>query len=356
MATLTKKPFSWKNKRVLVTGNKGFKGSWLTLQLYSLGAKVYGIDKNKNISSLLASKLKNYNYQFNVDILNLDKTFQIIRDIKPQIVIHLAAQPLVLTGLKKPIETFKSNIIGLVNVLESIKATRSVKSVINVTSDKVYSNKNTKISFKENFDLDAIDPYSGSKVCSEIISKVYRKSYFENLNIDLYTARAGNVIGGGDISENRIFPDIFRSIRDKKKLIIRNPNHTRPWQHVLDCNNGYLKLIENTFYKPLNNKSWNFGPNQSDIMNVRNLIREANYCLPKNKKIKTEILKNENILKKTYLSLNASLAKKHLKWKQKYSLKESVNSTMNWYVNYLKNNNKIIDLSLREIENYYKKQ
>ena len=149
---------------------------------------------------------------------------------------------------------------------------------------------------------------------------------------------------------------IFFEVLEIKKLIIRNPNHTRPWQHVLDCNNGYLKLIENTFYKPLNNKSWNFGPNQSDIMNVRKLIREANYCLPKNKKFKSKILKNENIHEKTYLSLNASLAKKHLKWKQKYSLKESVNSTMNWYVNYLKNNNKIIDLSLREIENYYKKQ
>ena len=131
----------------------------------------------------------------------------------------------------------------------------------------------------------------------------------------------------GDISENRIFPDIFRSIRDKK-IIIRNPNHTRPWQHVLDCNNGYLKLIENTFYKPLNIKSWNFGPNQSDIMNVRNLIREANYSLPKNKKFKSKILKNANKHEKTYLSLNSSMAKKHLKWKQKYSLKEAINSTM----------------------------
>lgn len=355
MATLTKNIFSWKNKRVLVTGNKGFKGSWLTLQLYSLGAKVYGIDKNKNISSLLATKLKNYNCQFNVDILNFDKTFQVIKEIKPQIVIHLAAQPLVLTGLKEPIETFNSNIIGLVNVLESIKATKSVKSVINVTSDKVYSNKNSKISFKENFDLDAIDPYSGSKVCSEIISNVYRKSYFEDLNIDLYTARAGNVIGGGDVSENRIFPDIYRSMRDKKDLIIRNPNHTRPWQHVLDCNNGYLKLIEKTYYKPSKFKSWNFGPNQGDIMNVRNLIREANYNLPKDIKFKSKILKNNNKHEKTYLSLNASLAKRHLEWKQKYDLKEAINSTINWYVNYINNSKKIIDLSLREIKNFYKK-
>jgi len=238
----------WKNKRVLITGHTGFKGSWLSEVLYVLGAKLYGYSlpptsKDKIfIANKTKEKFLNSKYG-NIKNYKILKSF--IKKTNPDIIFHLAAQPLVLDSYKEPLETFQSNILGTANLCDCARIAKSLRSVVVITSDKCYLNLDNKIKyFLETDHLGGFDPYSASKAGAEIITQSYQKSFFDKVLINSATARAGNVIGGGDLSKNRIFTDIFNSISKKKELIIRYPNAIRPWQHVLEPIRGYIILAE----------------------------------------------------------------------------------------------------------------
>ena len=337
----------WNKKKVLITGHTGFKGSWLSLMLLNFGAKIYGISfkpKKKDlnfINSDLNKKCKNYFF----DICNYKKLNQTIKKIKPDIIFHLAAQPLVIEGYINPKKTYDTNTLGTLNILEAIKKNR-VKTSIIVTTDKVYKNDDTKKKFNENNDLGGSDPYSSSKHLAELIVENYNTNYFKSMRLNVVTARAGNVIGGGDRGENRLIPDFFKT---SNKMIVRSPNSTRPWQFIIDPLDGYLKLAKFIHNKMLkdNHYSWNFAPNNQQPKDVKYIINKLNKKF--NKKI---IYKSDKkILEKKYLNLNSQKAKKYLKWNSKYTVLESIKKIIDWEYNY-----KISKISFtnKQIKEYYK--
>lgn len=317
----------WKDKKVLVTGHTGFKGGWLSLWLYLLGAKVYGISLKPNKKSFYNfTKLEKIIYRSNfIDITNFELTKKKIIEMNPQIVFHLAAQPLVLESYKLPLKTLKTNIVGTANVLESLKKCKNIKSIIVVTTDKIYGSSNKK--FIETDRLAGNDIYSASKSSVELISAAFYTSFFKKKNILLSTVRAGNVIGGGDFSKNRIVPDIINSIKNNKRLIIRNPFHTRPWQNIFDPLYGYLILAEKLFKGNKNFVGpWNFGPDEKNCK-VKSLVKK----FLKKKKFKYKEIKIKNSINETkLLNLNNNKSKLKLKWKPIINLNKSVDMILNW--------------------------
>ncbi len=332
MENLELKKNFWKNKKVLITGNLGFKGSWLCLQLNYFKVKIYGIDNKSSQSSLISKNLKRYLVkQYICDVMNIKKLKTIIKEINPHIIIHLAAQPIVLDSYRDPLLTINVNILGVSNLIFASRNQSNLKSILIVTSDKVYENKDKNVKFIEKDKLGGDDIYSASKACAEIVSSSFYQAFFKKNKINLATARAGNVIGGGDISRHRLVPDIYRSINKKKKLLIRNKNHIRPWQHVLDCNNGYMLLIEKLYFKEKYSGPWNFSSNYK-------MISVEKLCIEFNKKLnfKYSFLNNKNQEKKI-LRLNSNKAKNKLKWKSRLSFQEMVSLTSSWYKDFLKN-------------------
>lgn len=342
----------WKNKRVLITGHTGFKGAWLSTVLSQLECELYGyalkpVSKNQlYVTNRVEKYFKKVKYE---NVNNYKSLKKFIQSSNPQIVFHLAAQPIVLESYLEPLNTFVTNLIGSANLLEALRFQKSLKSLLIITSDKCYLNKNKNLKFfKEEDPLGGFDPYSASKAGTEIIAQSYFKSFLEEKKIALSTVRAGNVIGGGDISKHRIFSDISSSLTTKKKLIIRNPNHTRPWQHVLEPITGYIILAEK-MYK--NHKTfsgaWNFGPNKSSIKKVIDVVRYVN----KIKNINYSITKKKN---KKYesknLGLNINKVSKKLKWKSKLSLFDSIKLTVDWYLSKDKKN-----ITLKQINEYLEK-
>jgi len=329
----------FQNKKVLVTGHTGFKGAWLSLILISMGAKVSGIslrpnDSRGNLYKIL--KLKKNMSSYYVDLRNNSKLNSTIKKINPDMIFHLAAQPFVLQSYKDPLDTISSNILGLCNLFEACRGLDNLKAVLNITTDKCYENLEKKIPFVESDRLGGKDIYSASKACSEIISKSYFQSFFQDLNISLSTARAGNIIGGGDFGENRIIPDLIESIELNKFLHVRSPDAVRPWQHVLDVLNGYLILMQKTFNKDFHFESFNFSPNVKQVVTVKDIVnkmsKQLDFKKVKYKKIKSN---KESII----LRLNPNKSKKILGWKCKYSITECAKITANWYRSYLDNEN-----------------
>lgn len=326
-------------KTVLITGHTGFKGSWLALWLKEMGAKVIGY-------SLEPKYTPNHFELLNLDIVSIiedirdrEKLNTIFQTYEPEIVFHLAAQPLVRYSYNNPVETFDINVMGTVNVLETCRIHTCVKAIINVTSDKCYENKEWLWGYREDDAMGGYDPYSASKGASELISASYRNSFF---NKDTYnkthqtllaTCRAGNVIGGGDWSEDRLIPDIVKSIINKEVVEIRSPNATRPWQHVLEPLSGYLlvgqKLLEGDASYA---QAWNFGPNEESSINVKKVLEyikaswnELEYTINE---------KNATVHEATLLKLDCSKAYALLQWQSKYNAKEALEMTMQWYKSY----------------------
>ena len=325
----------FRNKKIIVTGHTGFKGSWLTLCLNLLGAKVLGISKDYPTSP---SHFKDLNIKKNIqnkifDITNLKRTKKIFKEFQPDYVFHLAAQAIVNKSFKDPISTFNSNTIGTLNVLESLREVKKCKAVI-ITSDKSYKNLEIKRGYNEDDILGGNDPYSASKGAAELIINSYLKSFFVNKkNIRIAIARAGNVIGGGDWSTDRIIPDCVKSWYKNKKITIRSPKSTRPWQHVLDAIRGYLILAIKLNDKKIHGEAFNFGPDNKQNKNVLDLVKE----IKKNWqgvewKIKQDIkLKNKE---SNLLKLNSHKAKKILNWYPVLNFKNSIKFTANWYKQY----------------------
>jgi CDP-glucose 4,6-dehydratase len=342
----------YKNKRVLITGATGFKGAWLSYWLHLLEAKVYGLgynpNKNKNLfyNLKLDKKIKLKLF----DIRDKKKLKKFISLSKPQIIFHLAAQPLILDSYNKPYLTYTVNSIGTLNVLETVRETDSVKSLICITSDKCYESNYSTKGFKEDDKLGGKDPYSGSKASAEIMIKSYQESFFKYKKCGLASGRAGNVIGGGDWSENRLIPDAVNSIIKGKTINIRNPKFNRPWQHVLEPLYGYLLLGEKLFKKPkIYSSAWNFGTKKNTVTNVLEIVSEIVKFWGKGK---ISFKKNQKYYEQTNLQLNIEKSIKILKWKPKYTITKSVQLTAEWYKKVLIEKFSVEKITKKQIKDY----
>ena len=347
----------YKNKRVLITGNTGFKGAWITLMLNCLGARVMGYSlaemSKPNMFELL--KLKNNIRHISGDINDFSKVKKEFDKFKPQIIIHLAAQSIVRLSYKKPLETFSTNILGSANILEYSRHCKSLKSLIYVTSDKCYENKENNKAYKESDRIGGSDPYSASKAAAENLFSSYLKSFFVFNKFGASTVRSGNVIGGGDWSVDRIIPDIIKSLKKKKNLIVRNPNSTRPWQHVLEPLTGYLILAMKNYGNKKFSGAWNFGPTTSETISVKNVVlnfySQINY---NKKKIKIQNKKSIKMKESVTLKINSYKARKLLKWKSKMNTGDAINLTCEWYKRYFEKK-ELIKFTNNQILNYLKK-
>lgn len=322
----------WQGRRVLLTGHTGFKGGWLALWLNDMGAEVYGYALNPptipNIftATSLASRMAGNTISDIRDLGSLVAAFQVAR---PEIVFHLAAQPLVRQSYTEPLETYDVNVMGTLNVLEAVRRTLGVRAVINVTTDKCYENREWEWPYREYEALGGFDPYSSSKACSELITAAYRRSFFGPSQIHLASARAGNVIGGGDWASDRIVPDFLRAQDSRRPLVIRSPRATRPWQHVLEPLSGYLTLAhklvtEGEKYA----EAWNFGPEETDTKTVQWVIEYLHSLSPETS---FEFVTSSQLHEASALKLDSSRAKILLGWRPRWSLDHALDLTMDWH-------------------------
>ena len=355
----------WKNKKVLITGHTGFKGGWLSILLNNLGCKVsgYALNPTGKYNFFREAKVKKIlKNDIRKNIQNLKDFKACIKKIKPDIIFHLAAQSSVIESFKNSENTILSNVVGTSNVLEAIKEDKNIRCVILITTDKVYHNYKFKKYFNENSELGGDDVYSGSKACCEILINSYYKSFMKNRKCNIASARAGNCFGGGDWTKDRIVKDSLESFYNNKKLVMRNPNATRPWQHVLEPLTGYLLLAERLCSNKgkLFSGPWNFGPSSRQNMRVLNLakiIRRKLFTSSKiiiKKKDKRFQNKKFNVFESKYLEINSQKAFKKLKWKPKISIDKAVTLTVNWYSSFKKKKN-LFRLTNQQIDWYLKK-
>lgn len=341
----------YKGKRILITGHTGFKGSWLTQTLLEFGAIISGISLDPYNNSLFDSLKLNPQINDNrINILDLKSCDEIFHNFKPEIVFHLAAQPLVKLSYVQPLETHTVNYIGTANILSLFSKYHFIKAGIFITTDKVYKNDEKGLPFKEDDPFGGYDPYSASKAASEILIESWRRSFIDTSIKGLASVRAGNVIGGGDWAADRIIPDIFRAYYNNDKLFLRNPNAIRPWQHVLESINGYLILGMRLFNYP--NKfstGYNFGPNTGDVLTVKGLTELITSKIDFDRK--KIVFTSSNLHEANNLQLDISKSKKELNWYPKLDSKDSINITIEWYKNY--KSTKIINLTKTQINNYF---
>ena len=350
----------YEGKKVLVTGHSGFKGSWLTLFLHQLGANVKGISLAPKTSEdfFVVNHLEDICDSPFFDISNFKLVDENIAAFQPDIIFHLAAQPLVRYSYINPLETYQTNVMGTANILESLKHIHSKCAVVVITTDKVYQNKEWHHPYRESDRLGGRDPYSASKACCEILVSSFRESFFhpdkfEDHQKAIATARAGNVIGGGDWSDDRLIPDIVKAIRNDAEIIIRNPQSIRPWQHVLEPLFGYLALGARLYDNPIKfSGEWNFGPYPDEVLCVEEVVKTAIDILGKGN---YRIEKNENDPHEaTLLKLDISKVINILNWKPQLKTTEAIEWTLNWYSELLKNRHTIIDYSKKSIHEYIK--
>ena len=342
----------YKGKTVLVTGHTGFKGTWLTKILVNIGANVigYALEPNTNPNLFTLSKIEKQITHIIGDITDYKKLKKVFDKYKPEIVFHLAAQPIVLEGYRSPRNTYNVNVMGVVNLFDCIKESDSVKTVVNITTDKVYQNLEKGRSFKETDILNGFDPYSNSKSCSELVTECYYKSFLKQKNITVITMRAGNVIGGGDFADNRIIPDCVRAAQAKKPIIIRNPNSIRPYQHVLEPLFVYL-LVGTKTYKEI--EHFNIGPLCKDCKKTEDLVKLFCKHWPKTKYI---IEQNINAPHEAgLLLLNCRKIRKELSWEPVWSINTAIKKICGFYKN--KNVSNEMDKEINDyISDYNKKQ
>jgi len=351
-------PSFWNGKRVFLTGHTGFKGGWLSLWLTSMGAKVtgYALTPNTTPNFFEVAQVQGDLEQSHIaDIRDLDELQKAMADAKPEIVIHMAAQPLVRYSYANPVETYATNVMGTVHVLESMRSIDCVRAAVIVTTDKCYENKEWEWGYRENEPMGGHDPYSSSKGCAELVTSAYRQSYFSPEKyahhcVAIASARAGNVIGGGDWSEDRLIPDAIKAFEAKESLMIRNPLATRPWQHVLEPLSGYLVLAQALYQRGAEfDGSWNFGPSDDDARSVQEVIN----LLIKNWGSVASWTqdKSEQPHEAHSLKLDCSKARQYLGWVPRWTLERAIESITQWQHMYQKQGN-MRETSLQQIIGY----
>ncbi|PZD72994.1 CDP-glucose 4,6-dehydratase [Acaryochloris thomasi RCC1774] len=347
----------WNGKRVLVTGHTGFKGSWLSLWLQKSGADVtgYALAPPSNPNLFETARIADGMTSILGDVRDLSHLQETIAQHQPEIVIHMAAQPLVRYSYQHPVETYATNVMGTVHVLEAVRQAEGIRVVVNVTSDKCYENREWVWGYRENEAMGGHDPYSNSKGCAELVAAAYRSSYFSpqtyaEHGVGLASVRAGNVIGGGDWAGDRLIPDIIRAIMAKETVVIRSPNSIRPWQHVLEPLGGYLMLAEHLWDAgEAYAEGWNFGPNDEDAKPVSWIVEQLTQLWGDNAQWKLDTQVNPH--EATYLKLDCSKAKNRLKWSPKLDLATTLNWIIEWYRSYL-NGDDVRQLTEQQIEQY----
>ncbi len=341
----------WKGKRVFLTGHTGFKGSWLSLWLFSLGAEVKGYALNPPTSPSLfnEAKIDSIIDSQIADIRDQDTLHESMTEFNPDILIHMAAQPLVRYSYDAPIETYEVNVIGTAKVLEVARSCSNLRAIVNITTDKCYENDGRAEGYKENDPMGGYDPYSSSKGCAELVASSYRRSFLQDQGIGIASVRAGNVIGGGDWADDRLIPDILRSFEKNKPVVIRNPKATRPWQHVLEPLSGYLILAQN-LYKDQKKyaEGWNFGPNEKDVQPVDWILDKMISKWPDSS---WELDNNSSPHEAGFLKLDISKAKSKLGWSPAWELSQTLEKIVSWHQAWL-NKEDMQATCLTEIEEY----
>lgn len=346
----------YKNKRVLVTGHTGFKGSWMCEVLLKMGAEVTGYalaSPTKPALFELCGLEKRMNSVIG-DIRDLEKLEKVFQETQPEIVIHMAAQPIVRESYKNPVDTYGINVMGTVNVLECVRTCKSVRSFVNVTTDKVYLNREWEWGYREHEELNGYDPYSNSKSCSELVTSAYKKSFFEETNVAISTARAGNVIGGGDFARDRIIPDCVRAATKAEDIAVRNPYSTRPYQHVLEPVMAYLMIAKEQYEDISVAGSYNVGPDDCDCITTGELVDL--FC----DKWKTRTGMNVKWINEhdggpheaNFLKLDCSKIKSTLNWKPRWNVEETMGLLVEWYDIYTRNESIAVCMN-NQIDKYF---
>ena len=340
----------WEGKRVFLTGHTGFKGSWLSTWLQDAGTIVTGFSLLPNTQPNLfdSSNVSDQMESVIADIRNFGELSKAMKDSSPEIVIHMAAQPIVRESYDDPLATYSTNVLGTANLLQAVRQTPSIKAVINVTTDKCYENKERLAGYREDDEMGGHDPYSSSKGCSELVTASFRRSFFFHDNsANIATARAGNVIGGGDWARDRLVPDVLRTLQTGGKIDLRNPDSTRPWQHVLEPLSGYLTLAEKLYEGDQSYASaWNFGPEEEGVQPVRVIVE---YLLEKLGDGATwEHTNTEQPHEAKLLKLDISKAKKDLGWRPRWDLYRTLDAVVSWHQGWLGKKN-VKSLMLNQI-------
>lgn len=343
----------WKNKRVFITGNTGFKGSWLSLCLHQKGAIIGGYSLPLNEQNLIYNScaLDEITDQTFADIRDEEKLEEAISKFRPDIIMHLAAQPIVKSSYTEPKYTYETNVIGTLNLLKSGLNSQNTKSIIIVTSDKCYENLEWEYGYRESDRLGGHDPYSSSKACCEILTSSFQRSYSNDTTANISTVRAGNVIGGGDWSDFRLIPDIIKSYNTTKEIELRYPQATRPWQHVLEPLSGYILLAEKLFHNKSFEGPFNFASVDENCKPVLYLANKINSILHNQLEIKVDSRNNNH--EATFLKLDSSKAKTRLDWSPKWNLDITLEKTIKWYLEYYKNPDQIKQFTINQINEYF---
>ena len=343
----------WKGKSVFLTGHNGFKGSWLAMWLHQLGAKVsgYSLAQPDHLGVFNAVRLTDRVVSTIGDVRDLEGLRRAMMAAEPEVVFHLAAQPLVRQSYVSPVETYEVNVMGTVNFLESIRSTLSVRAAVIVTSDKCYHNREWEWGYRETDPLGGIDPYSSSKGGAELISLAYRHSFFAGQGIGVASVRAGNVIGGGDWAADRLIPDMVRAWSEKENLYVRYPHAVRPWQHVLEPLRGYLMVAEKLCTNSEDyGEAWNFGPRDEDAWSVENVVREGAEVWGEGAEWQMDDGKHPHEAR--YLKLDCSKARTKLGWSPVCSLNTALEWTISWYRAQIKSDVDMYRFSVEQISMY----
>lgn len=345
----------YKNRKVLITGHTGFKGTWMCQVLLELGAEVtgYALQPPTDPSLFSLTGMAERMQSIEGDVRDLGHLLRVFEEVQPEIVIHMAAQPIVRESYANPVYTYDVNVMGTVNVLECVRRTASVRSFVNVTTDKVYKNREWEWGYRENEELNGFDPYSNSKSCSELVTESYRNSFFKDGHVAISTVRAGNVIGGGDFAVDRIIPDCMRAVLARQEIVLRNPQSTRPYQHVLEPVMAYLMIAQKQYGDIRYAGSYNIGPDEESCLTTEKLVAE--FCRQWKQGTGVELVYRVATQggphEANFLKLDCSKMRKTFNWRPQWNTEQMIRATVDWIAAYSRQED-IREVMERQIKEY----